>query len=101
MRVPGMVQTAPSRSINRIVQDDIGLSFNGRIGYAFQRHRGLLSPTLSVTRNEAREYFLLFGIAYESLQELSARPLNLELTIGHGTARSDHRDIGLRVFYRF
>ena len=92
---------SPTAALNRIVQDDIGLSFNGRIGYAFQRHRGLLSPTLSVTRNEAREYLLLFGIGYESLQELSARPLNLELTIGHGTGRSAQREIGLRVLYRF
>ena len=92
---------SPTAALNRIVQDDIGLSFNGQIGYAFQRHRGLLSPTLSVTRNEAREYLLLFGIGYESLQELSARPLNLELTIGHGTGRSAQREIGLRVLYRF
>ena len=92
---------SPTSAWNRAVNVDTAVSFDSELGYGFLMRRGVLTPTLSVSRNGTPGQIYSVGIGYVSLQELVDRPLSLQLTVGHDTSRPKVFVYGFQWAYRF
>ena len=92
---------SPTSAWNRAVNVDTAVSFDSELGYGFLMRRGVLTPTLSVSRNGTPGQIYSVGIGYVSLQELVDRPLSLQLTVGHDTSRPKVFVYGFQWVYRF
>ena len=86
---------------NRTVNADPSLSFDSEFGYGFLTRRGVLTPMLSVSQNGTPGQIYSLGIGYLSLQDLVARQLSLQLTVGHDTSRPEAQVYGFRLVYQF
>ena len=86
---------------NRAVNADPRLSFDSEFGYGFPTRRGVLTPMLSVSQNGTPGQIYSLGIGFVSLQDLVARQLSLQLTVGHDTSRPQDQVYGFRLLYKF
>ena len=91
---------SPTTDPNRSVENHAALSFESEIGYGFRSARGILTPKISVSQDNTREYSHLFGVGYVSSRESFPGQLEAQLSIGQGANRP-RRSIGIRFYYRF
>ena len=92
---------SPIAAWNRAANTDADLSFASEFGYGFLMRRGILALTLSISRKGTAGQMYSLGIGYETLQELVARPLSLQLTIGQNTSHPGVYVYGFRWAYQF
>ena len=91
---------SPTTDLNRSVENHAALSFEGEIGYGFRLARGILTPKISMSQDNAQEYSHSFGVGYVLSRESFPGQLEAQLSIGQGANRPE-RSIGIRFYHQF